>query len=210
MGIVYLIKQKCKLIFTRFLNSNNMTLEDYKKAYKLEGEQLFSSSVTRKFEKNSPLCSIGEIEKNFYFINSGIVEATMFNNKEEERIIEFFFPGQFVASFTSLLSQQPSDVFQSCLTECVLEVIDFSKFKEACKTSQVSSSYYIKLLEDAYIQRSNREKDFLTLSAEERYSKLIESRPEVIQQIPVFRIAKYLGIHPESLSRIRKTKFSNE
>lgn len=183
-----------------------MTLEEYKKANNLEGEPLFSSAISRKYDKNSGLCSIGEVEKNFYFINSGIVEATIFNNKEEERIIEFFFPGQFVASFTSLLSQQPSNVFQSCITECVLEVIDFSKFKEACNSSQVSGSYYIKLLENAYIQRSNREKDFLTLSAEERYSKLIESRTEVIQQIPVNKIAKYLGIHPESLSRIRKIK----
>jgi CRP-like cAMP-binding protein len=193
-----------------FLNSKMMTLEGYKKVNNLEGELLFSSAISHKYEKDSPLCSIGEIEKNFYFINSGIVEATMFNNKEEERIIEFFFPGQFVTSFTSLLSQQPSNVFQTCITECVLEVIDFSNLKEVCKSSPLSNSYYIKFLEDAYIQRSNREKDFLTLSAEERYLKLIENRPEVIQQIPVFKIAKYLGIHPESLSRIRKTKFNNE
>lgn len=183
-----------------------MTLEDYKKANNLEGELLFSSAVSRKYEKDSPLCSIGEIEKNLYFINSGIVEAAMFNNKEEEKIIEFFFPGQFVASFTSLLSQQPSDVFQTCITECVLEVIDFSKFKEACRSSPLSSSYYIKLLEEAYIQRSRREKDFLTLSAEERYKRLFDTRPEIVQQIPVYRIAKYLGIHPESLSRIRKAR----
>lgn len=183
-----------------------MTLEEYKKANGLEGELLFSSAVSYNYEKNSPLCSIGEIEKKLYFINSGIIETSVFNNKEEERIVEFLFPGQFVSSFTSLLSQQPSNVIQTCITDCVLEVINFSKFKEACKTSPLSGQYYIKMLEYAYIERSNREKDFLTLNAEERYNKLLESRPEVIQQIPIFKIAKYLGIHPESLSRIRKTK----
>lgn len=55
-----------------------------------------------------------------------------------------------------------------------------------------------------YILKTNREKDFLTKSATERYNELVNIRPELIQYIPVHQIAKYLGIEPESLSRIRK------
>lgn len=56
----------------------------------------------------------------------------------------------------------------------------------------------------AFGQVEGREKDFLTKSAEQRYQALIAQRPDLIAQVPVHKIAKYLGIHPESLSRIRK------
>ncbi len=58
--------------------------------------------------------------------------------------------------------------------------------------------------EHYYINKTKREKDFLTKSATERYLELVNTRPELVQQIPVHFIAKYLGIKPESLSRIRK------
>ncbi len=185
-----------------------MTPEELAKAYTVNGEQPFTDAVQRKYKKNSNLCSIGEVEHNVYFVVSGIVEAGMIANKED-KIIEFVFPNEFTSSFSSLLSQQPSDVYLTCLTDCEIQIITFSKLREDSKTSLAASQFYIQSIEKAYLQRAKREKDFLTLSAEERYLKLVETRPEVIQQIPVFRIAKYLGIHPDSLSRIRKTKFTN-
>ena len=59
--------------------------------------------------------------------------------------------------------------------------------------------------EQYYIHKTNRENEFLTLSAVERYKNLVDKRPELVRQIPVQLIAKYLGIEPESLSRIRKS-----
>ena len=157
------------------------------------------------YKKGSFLTKIGDIENNVYFIISGIVEAGMISNKED-KIIEFTFPNVYVASFSSLIKQKPSDVYLSCLTDCKVMVVSFEKVREASKTSFKASTFYINAIENAYLQRVKREKEFLTLSAEERYIKLIETRPEVIKEIPVFRIAKYLGIHPDSLSRIRKSK----
>jgi hypothetical protein len=58
--------------------------------------------------------------------------------------------------------------------------------------------------EDLFIKKSNREKDFLTKSAEERYIELLSKRVDIIKMVSVNKIAKYLGIHPDSLSRIRK------
>lgn len=182
-----------------------MTFKELMQKHAKDGKLPFAKSVIRKFKKGEEISSIGEIEKNIYFIKSGIIEAGMvFNN--EEKIIEFNFPNIFTASFSSLIKQKPSDVYLRCLTDCEIQVISFSEIREASKTSLIASEFYVKAIENAYLQRAKREKEFLTLSAEERYIKLIETRPEIIQQIPVFRIAKYLGIHPDSLSRIRKSK----
>lgn len=184
-----------------------MKLEELAEESRYNGELPFTESVLKKFKKNSNLCSIGEIENHVYYIVSGIVEVGLFADKED-KIIEFVFPGEFTSSLSSLLSQQPSDVYLKCITDCEIQIITFSKLREASKTSLAASQFYIQSIEKAYMQRVKREKDFLTLSAEERYFKLIETRPEIIKQVPVFRIAKYIGIHPDSLSRIRKTKFT--
>ena len=60
------------------------------------------------------------------------------------------------------------------------------------------------LTERAYMRKAQREKDLLSKTAEERYADLLSTRGEYVAQIPVNKLAKYLGIHPESLSRIRK------
>jgi hypothetical protein len=56
-----------------------------------------------------------------------------------------------------------------------------------------------------YIIKTRLEKDFLNKSAQERFADLIASRPNILKLIPVHKIAKYLGLHPGSLSRIRKS-----
>ncbi len=67
----------------------------------------------------------------------------------------------------------------------------------------VANQFGRHVTEHFFIQKLKRENDFLTKSAKEVYLNLISDRPEVIENIPVNKIAKYLGIDPESLSRIR-------
>ena len=186
-----------------------MKPEEVENENKINGGILpFTESVLKKFKKNSNLLSIGEIEQNVYLIVSGIVEVGLFVDNED-KIIEFVLPNEFTSSLSSILTQQPSDVYLKCLTDCEIRVISFAKLRETAKTSLEASQAYVGAIEKAYVQRVKREKDFLTLTAEERYIKLMETRPEIIKLIPIFRIAKYIGIHPDSLSRIRKTKFMN-
>lgn len=185
----------------------NIGLKNFTNPNTKKGKRFFSYAALCKYEKGSTLCSIGQVEQHAYFLVSGIMEAGMIVRKEE-KIIEFIFPNDFVSSFSSLLTQQPSDVYLTCLTDCVVHVISFVKIRQDSKKSSEASQFYIKCLENVYLQRVKKEKDLITKSAEERYLNLIKNRPEVAKQIPVNRIAKYLGIHPDSLSRIRKGKFS--
>lgn len=172
-----------------------------------KGKRLFSYAALCKYEKGTILCAIGQVEQHSYFLVSGIIEAGMIV-KKEEKIIEFFFPNDFVASFSSILTKNPSDVYLTCLTDCVVHVISFDKIRNDSKKSSAASQFYIQCLENIYLQRVKKEKALISQSAEERYLNLIKNRPEVAKQIPVNRIAKYLAIHPDSLSRIRKRKIS--
>ena len=182
-----------------------MKIEEYLKSIISSDENTFIDVEIKKIKKNTKLTSIGEIEKNIYYLVSGIVEAGMIVNNEE-KIIEFLFPKDFPASYTSFITRKPSDVYITCLTDCEVQTININQLRKAAETSLLASNFYNKCLEKAYIQRVKKEKDFLILNAEERYAKLVATRPYIVKQIPVFRVAKYLGIHPDSLSRIRNTK----
>ncbi len=153
--------------------------------------------------KRTFIVNIGDVEQYIYFLKSGVVEVGMLKDGDE-RIIDFFFAGQFFSAYTSFLTRKPADVYIVCLTDCEVEAMPHSGLVNAYKTSLIANQLGRHLTERVYISRTQREKDFLTKSAEQRYVELMNNRPEIIEQIPVNKVAKYLGIHPESLSRLRK------
>jgi CRP-like cAMP-binding protein len=179
-----------------FLNNHFHT------AYTSEAQLPFRS-VQKEFPRGTILTDYGKIERHTYFINSGIVEVTL-QRDIEEKIIDFFFPETFVCSYTSFILQIASDVRVSTLTDCVLEVISREEIQAAYHESLFANKMGRILTEQIFIIKSQREKDFLTKSAEQRYAELITRRPDIIKLIPGYKIAQYLGIQPESLSRIRK------
>jgi CRP-like cAMP-binding protein len=158
-------------------------------------------------KKGAIITDYGQVERKLYFINSGFVQLTMLHDGEE-RIIEFFFENNFVCAYTSFLKQEASDVRMTALTKCKMEVIQYSDLQKAYADSLLVNKLGRLLTEQIYIIKAKREKDFLTKSAGERYAELLSLRPDILKLIPVNKIAKYLGIHPESLSRIRKLAIS--
>lgn len=155
------------------------------------------------FKKGSIISPYGEVEHHVYFINSGIVELTI-RSYVSEKVIDFFFENEMVAALTSFLTQQPADVQVTALVDCEMEMITHQDLMTAYTTSIEANILGRIIMEHSYIRKSNREKDLLTKTAEERYSEMFQNRAQYISNIPVNKIAKYLGVHPESLSRIRK------
>lgn len=160
-----------------------------------------------RFAKGEVITDYGQIEQCAYFMSDGVVQFSV-QHGEEEKIIDFFMTNDFVSSYASFLLQKPSDVRILALTECRVEIIDHAEMMEAYRTSLVANQLGRIVAEGAYLTKMKREKDFLTKTAEERYNQLLREKPELILQIPINKIAKYLGIYPESLSRIRKKLIS--
>ncbi len=156
-----------------------------------------------KVPKGTILTKYNQVENALYFIHSGIVEMTI-RSYVSEKIIDFFFEKELVSAYTSFLNQLPTDVQITALTDCEMEMILRDDLMKAYEDSFNANKFGRILTELGYIRKSNREKDLLTKTAEERYSEMFQSKSQYINSIPVNKIAKYLGIHPESLSRIRK------
>jgi CRP-like cAMP-binding protein len=172
------------------------------------GELPFSIQ-TKTYPKDFCLISPGDVEKNINFIVSGIVETRIIKKDGSERITDFFYPNNFFCSLSSFITQNPTNVYMTCLTDCVIESIPYNEYNAALETSLIANKLGRKIAENSYLLRIKREKDMLTKTASERYVDLMQSRPEVIQEIPLSKIAKYLGIDPRSLSRIRGIVFKH-
>ena len=157
----------------------------------------------KTFKKNDTVTGLGKTESKVYFIVNGIVEIDIFKDGDN-KIIDFYFQNSFVCALTSFLLQKPSVAEIKALTNLEVEYIEHSDVQKAYQTSLLANQLGRTIIEQAYLVKFQREKDFLTKSAIARYKELMEARPELLKVLPVHKIAQYLGVHPESLSRIRK------
>ncbi len=177
--------------FNTVLNSN----------YESYVEIPFSVSPV-EFAKGEIITHYDEVEKKVYFINEGIVELTI-KSYVSEKIIDFFFENEMFCALTSFITQTPSDVKITALTDCKMEMVYHDELMEAYSHSLDTNKFGRIITEQGYLRKSNREKAFLSRTAEERYASMFKTHKKYLNHIPVNKIAKYLGIHPESLSRIR-------
>lgn len=162
----------------------------------------------RNFEKNEIITDYGVTETKGYFMVEGIAQAEVRNKTLNEYILDFLFPNNFFNGYLSFITQQPSVVRISAITDCNVEFVEYDEVKALYDSSLMMNQMGRLITELRFVQKTQREIDFLTKSAQEKYLDLFNSHPNIIQEIPINRIAMYLGIHPESLSRIRKNLFS--
>lgn len=154
------------------------------------------------YKRNQILTEYGQIEKRGYFLIDGIIQCSI-QKDGEERIIDFIFPGNFVTAYNSFIQDVPSDIELLALSECKVEYLFKADIKERYKDSLIANQFGRYIKEKMVLEKLDKEKRLLSNTAEENYRDLLKNRPEIIEHISVNKIAKYLGIHPESLSRIR-------
>lgn len=190
------------------MTENNYSgIQDYLKNNLKYNEKLPFNISVKVYPKGFCLISPGEVENNINFLVSGIVETRIIKKDGNERITEFFYPKSFFCSLSSFLTREPSSVYMTCLTDCIIESISYEDYNADLETSLIVNKLGRNFVEQSYLLRIKKEKSMLTQNASERYMALMKNRPEVIQDIPLSKIAKYLGINPRSLSRIRRQMF---
>ncbi|MEO1022450.1 MAG: Crp/Fnr family transcriptional regulator [Bacteroidota bacterium] len=171
---------------------------------RVESENDLPFSFAREYMPKSHVFVHYFQEENIcYFLEQGIIEVNYSQLNRPHKIIDFFTEGTFFGAYSSLLSNQPSDVEIIGLTDCQVLVLDWDEIRSLYSSSLLMNQIARVATEQLYLKRIEREKSFLMQTAKERYQSLLDNNPELIQQLSSKKIAKYLGIHPESLSRIR-------
>jgi len=169
-----------------------------------EEENAIAATINiQAFPKGHLLLREGEISLAAYFVLKGCVRQYYLVDGEE-RTINFFAENQWVISMTSFTAQQPSNHFMECCEECFLVVGNREKEEGLYKAFPRLESISRKVMERVFAEQQELMGAYFTDSPEQRYLKLRDSRPDLMQRLPQYLLASYIGIQPESLSRIRK------
>lgn len=138
----------------------------------------------------------------FFFFNSGVARLFL-KHHDRDITVAFICAPQFASTINYLLNQVPSTLAIETCTEVEAlswERSDMLAFREKSAFGHLWEVAFTELL---LAWNMEREVDRLTLTPEERYHKLLQTAPEIPRLVPVKHIASYLGIHQDSLSRIR-------
>ncbi len=168
--------------------------------------------IERVFEpisvkKNIKLEEENKLTRYLYFINRGFVRVFYMDNGED-RTTQINCPSRFITSFQSFITHSTAYDNVETITDCELLRISKSDLDELNQIVPKWSIFGEKIYEQALVFNEARTRDMIVLSAEERYLKLIENQPDIIKNVPLQFIASYIGIKPESLSRIRRQLIS--
>ncbi|MBK9980922.1 MAG: Crp/Fnr family transcriptional regulator [Saprospiraceae bacterium] len=145
----------------------------------------------------------GEICKHIGFVNKGCFSYYTLSESGRKSIIHFAFEDWWTGDLQSFLKRQPATTYWQALEEAELITINRSDFEHLCKISQAFKYLFDLKTQTAYIKILNKSAKDKSETAEEKYLRMLEEYPQIIQRVPHYDVASYLGIAPESLSRIR-------
>lgn len=172
-----------------------------------EWERFKTAFSSRKVNKKTLLVKSGQICKEIYFINKGLLR--LFYDKEDLEITAFIFKeGLFATSYDSFLKQSPGIQNLEAIEDSELLVISFDELNKLYEEIPAMHIFTRKMAEQRFINAQNILSSFILDSPETRYYKFEKEHPDLLLRVPHHLIASFLGITPVSMSRIRARKKS--
>lgn len=168
-----------------------------------EIEGIVETMTIKEFKKGTVLLKEGQISTEVYFVLKGCVRQYYLVDGEE-KTNNFFTEEQWVISMNSFSQNKPSNHFLDCCLDSYLVVGNREKEEGLYKKFPKLETVSRRVMEKVFAEQQEIMSSYTTDTAEQRYLKLLKSRPELFQKIPQYQIASYVGVKPESLSRIRK------
>ncbi|PZX11744.1 CRP-like cAMP-binding protein [Breznakibacter xylanolyticus] len=164
---------------------------------------VFESVVIKK--KNEMLVA-GQVCSHLYFITKGCLRSYYIDTKGTEHIYQIRMDNNWISDLESFFSQKPSKYHIETLEDSHLLCITHERMEQLLVEVPRLERYFRILFQKAYVNALNRLNATMWKTAIDRYNDMIQEHPEVFQRVPLVYIASYLGITPESLSRIRRQK----
>ena len=166
-----------------------------------EKDAIGSLDIFRTIKKGTILLKEGQCSNEGYFVLQGCIRTYYIINGEEKTTA--FYTELEGITPNCVLSKQPSEYFISCVEDSIITVSNpdmevqifekFPRFETLCRV----------LSEQLLAKKQISFDEFKTSSPEQRYLNLLQNRPDLLQRVPQHQLASYLGITPQSLSRLR-------
>ncbi|WP_299185007.1 Crp/Fnr family transcriptional regulator [uncultured Aquimarina sp.] len=162
----------------------------------------------KTFEKGTILLKEGQVSRESYQNLSGLVRKYYIIDGNEVTT-NFYEEGTSIASFTSLHQQSPAKHYFECIEDCKLAVLNKDKEKELIEKVPKYEALCRTSVEEDLGKQQDSLAAYLISSPEQRYVSLLNDKPKLLNRVPLYYLASYIGVKPESLSRIRKRIMKN-
>lgn len=163
-----------------------------------------STLTTKKFKKGEIVLRAGDLKSDMYFVNSGLLRSFSIDEKGKEHIIQFAPENWMISDRDSSIFNEPSSFFIEAIEDTQVVVVKTDFFHSIQPIVPDILKLNNLMLHNAIRFMQKRINMLLSASAEERYLDFIKLYPNLILRVPQWMVASYLGITPESLSRVRK------
>jgi CRP-like cAMP-binding protein len=179
----------------RYLRSSGMLNED-------EIDIMSQMMTIKTFKKGSFLLKEGQIAAYSYYNLKGCVREYYLKDGEE-KTISFYTEGDSIDSIRSFILQVRSKHYLECIEDTTLTVMSYENDKAFKKRFPRLATLCYTKTEEELGEYQEIAAEYIVSTPEERYLKLVETRPDLLNRVPQYQLASYIGVTPESLSRIR-------
>ncbi|MFY8003928.1 MAG: Crp/Fnr family transcriptional regulator [Chitinophagaceae bacterium] len=152
--------------------------------------------------KQQTLTVAGSVERNLYFVIEGTQRIFSLDDKDREATLLFTYPPSFGGVIDSLFMQKPSRYYFETLSASVLLVLPYNKFITLMEESKAINTFVAKSLIMSLSGLLERLTELQSLSSEEKFKKLLQRSPHILQLIPQKYLANYIGIDATNFSKL--------
>lgn len=169
-----------------------------------EQQAIADAVLIEEYKKGTLLLRQGAIPAKCYFVLQGCIRQYAIDETGKEVTSNFYTEEQAIANFNHHKQDKSSAYSLTCLEDCILVVGDLDSEKDMYnKYSQLEAMTRM-MIEQNFGEVQDELASFIASAPEERYKALLRKRPHLVDRVPQYQLASYLGITPESLSRIKK------
>jgi len=170
------------------------------------GEAAFILSYfqEKKYRRGDALLKEGETAQHIFFVEKGALHQYYTDDNGNEHTCNFIFENEFITDLESFSKKLPSTCFIKALEPTICHSLRCADLMELMASSEATKEFFRIVVENVAAEGIRRTRALQSASPERSFCELLEKRPDIFQRVPQRYIAQYLGIAPESLSRIKK------
>ena len=190
-----------------------LILESFRNDYHFNDEEIIevlSYFEKKEIKRKEFILRAGAICRGRSYINKGCFRRYTINEQGKEVSIDFSFEEWWIGDRESMQKRQPSIYFVQAMEDSEVFWIDEETYKKLCDAVPIFNDFQVRKMEVSYFAAAKRLLLFQSATQEEKYLALLQKYPQLFQRIPLHYIASYLGMEPESLSRLRNRLCNKE
>ncbi|ENQ3105680.1 Crp/Fnr family transcriptional regulator [Bacillus cereus] len=169
-----------------------------------EQQQIVKDILIEEYKKGTMLLRQGDVPIKCYFVLQGCVRQYSIDETGREVTSNFYTEEQAIANFNHHKQDKASSYSLVCIEDCILVVGDLAAEQDMYNKYTQLETMTRKMIEEKLGDMQDELASFIASTPEERYKSLLRKRPHLVNRVPQHQLASYLGITPESLSRIKK------